>query len=180
MNATIGDRILVRGHQLGDPERKAQILEIHGKNGAPPYVVRWGDDGHIATYFPGSDARIVHADGHPADGGESAESPLRRQVRDGLAAIRRAELRAQKAGSVAEIRMALDAATQVVRATLDEMRVHIHLADEAADDAWEQAVAAVARLDDAAIDSVDTARDIATDVVGKLRNAVGLIGHSVS
>ena len=54
IHATLGARILVRGHQLGDLERKAQILEVHGENGAPPCVVHWGDDGHIAAYFPGS------------------------------------------------------------------------------------------------------------------------------
>jgi hypothetical protein len=37
----------------------AEVLEIHGAAGEPPYLVRW-EDGRVATYFPGSDAVIEH------------------------------------------------------------------------------------------------------------------------
>ena len=32
---------------------------MHSADGSPPYVVRWLDNGHVATVFPGPDAFIV-------------------------------------------------------------------------------------------------------------------------
>lgn len=58
MRAAVGDRIVVRSLHVGEPARDAEILEVHGKDGAPPYVVRWSDDGHVGLYFPGPDAQI--------------------------------------------------------------------------------------------------------------------------
>lgn len=96
MRATVGDRVVVRGHHLGEPDRDAEILEVHGTNGTPPYVVRWGDDGHIATYVPGPDARIDHvaddetpAQRRPAeDASADPVGPVRRDIVEGLAAVR--------------------------------------------------------------------------------------------
>jgi hypothetical protein len=59
MRANAGDRLVVHGHHVGDPDREAEILEVHGRDGGPPYVVRW-DDGHESTFFPSSDATIQH------------------------------------------------------------------------------------------------------------------------
>ena len=59
MEASVGDRIVVKGHRLGEPERDAEVLEVRGHDGAPPYFVRW-DDGHEGLYFPGSDAVVQH------------------------------------------------------------------------------------------------------------------------
>lgn len=61
MNASVGDRIIVRGHQVGDPNRDGVIVEVHGADGQPPYVVRWSD-GHEGLFFPGSDATVEHAE----------------------------------------------------------------------------------------------------------------------
>jgi hypothetical protein len=36
-----------------------EIVEVHGKAGEPPYVVRF-DDGHTSLIFPGPDAVIEH------------------------------------------------------------------------------------------------------------------------
>ena len=58
MQAQVGDRIVVQALHVGDPTRDAEILEVRGPNGTPPYLVRWSDDGHIGLYFPGPDARI--------------------------------------------------------------------------------------------------------------------------
>lgn len=58
MRAAVGDRIVVRGHRVGEPERDAEILEVHGKDGGPPYLVRWSDDGHQSLMFPGTDAYL--------------------------------------------------------------------------------------------------------------------------
>ena len=60
MRASVGDRIVIKGHHVGEPDRDAEILEVHGKQGAPPYVVRWSDDGHQGLFFPGPDATVQH------------------------------------------------------------------------------------------------------------------------
>jgi hypothetical protein len=60
MRATAGDRIIIKGHQLGEPDRDCEILEVRGDDGAPPYLVRWDDSGHEALFFPGSDASVQH------------------------------------------------------------------------------------------------------------------------
>ncbi len=66
MKASVGDRIVIRGHRVGEPQRDAEILEVRGADGGPPYVVRWGDDGHQSLFFPGSDADIEHFEGSGA------------------------------------------------------------------------------------------------------------------
>ena len=60
MKANVGDRIVVRGHQVGERERHGEIVEVHGADGTPPYLVRWLDDGHEGLVFPGSDVTIEH------------------------------------------------------------------------------------------------------------------------
>ena len=60
MFAATGDRIIIRGHHIGEPDRDCKVLEVQGRDGAPPYVVRWDDDGHEALFFPGSDAVVEH------------------------------------------------------------------------------------------------------------------------
>ena len=59
LKASPGDCLVVRGHHQGEPEREGEILEVLGKNGGPPYMVRW-DDGHEAEVFPGSDMFVKH------------------------------------------------------------------------------------------------------------------------
>ncbi len=59
MKAQVGDHLIVKGTHLGDPERKGVITEVHGANGAPPYLVRW-NDGHESSFFPSSDAMVEH------------------------------------------------------------------------------------------------------------------------
>jgi hypothetical protein len=61
--ATPGDRLVVRPHRLGEPERDAEILEVGGPEGAPPFVVRWSDTGHESKVFPGPDAFVEHLAG---------------------------------------------------------------------------------------------------------------------
>lgn len=53
-----GDRLVIRGHHVGESQRTAEIVEVLGDDGAPPYVVRWIDDGHVTRIYPGSDAYI--------------------------------------------------------------------------------------------------------------------------
>jgi hypothetical protein len=58
MHADVGDRLVIKGHHVGEPERSAEILEVHGEEGGPPFVVRWDDDGHQGLFFPGPDATV--------------------------------------------------------------------------------------------------------------------------
>ena len=65
MKAKIGDRLVVLSQHLDQPAMEGEILEVHGADGEPPFVVRWEDDGHEALVFPGPDARVI-ASGHGA------------------------------------------------------------------------------------------------------------------
>ena len=60
MHATIGDRLVVRSTHVGETMRDGEILEVHGENGGPPYLVRWSDNGHESLTFPGPDAYVEH------------------------------------------------------------------------------------------------------------------------
>ena len=60
MRAAVGDKIVVKGHHVGDHDREAVILAVEGTDGGPPYLVRWNDDGHEGVYFPGADAVVEH------------------------------------------------------------------------------------------------------------------------
>ncbi len=64
MQAKVGDRIVIRGHHVGEPDRDCEILEVRGANGEPPYLVRWGDSGHEGLFFPGPDASVRHYEHH--------------------------------------------------------------------------------------------------------------------
>lgn len=39
MKANEGDGVIVKGHHVGEPDRKAMIVEVQGSDGAPPNVV---------------------------------------------------------------------------------------------------------------------------------------------
>jgi Domain of unknown function (DUF1918) len=58
--ARVGDRLVIQGHHEGEPKRDAEILEVRGPDGGPPYRVRWQDDGHESIYYPGSDSFVQH------------------------------------------------------------------------------------------------------------------------
>jgi hypothetical protein len=70
MRASVGDRILVKGHHIGDADRDGEVLEVRGPDGGPPFLVRWGDTGHEALFFPGPDAVVQHFE-HPAVGAKA-------------------------------------------------------------------------------------------------------------
>jgi len=58
VQAKVGDRLIIQGRHLGEPDRRVEILGVRGPDGAPPYVVRWEDDGRESLFFPGSDAVV--------------------------------------------------------------------------------------------------------------------------
>jgi hypothetical protein len=60
MHASVGDRIVIKGHHVGEPDRDCEVLEVHGSHGDAPYVVQWAEDGHTSLFFPGSDASLQH------------------------------------------------------------------------------------------------------------------------
>jgi hypothetical protein len=62
MQAKVGDELTVRGRHQGDEDRHGKIIEIHGEDGAPPYLVRWQDD-HESIFFPTAGTVVEH---HPA------------------------------------------------------------------------------------------------------------------
>ena len=55
MRARIGDTLVVSGGHA----RTGLIVRVVGQNGAPPYVIKWLADGHIAMVTPGEYSRIV-------------------------------------------------------------------------------------------------------------------------
>ena len=59
MRAVVGDELLVKGRHVGDVDREGIIVEVHGANGAPPYLVRWRDSGE-SVFFPSSDTVVEH------------------------------------------------------------------------------------------------------------------------
>jgi hypothetical protein len=61
MHLSVGDRIVIRGHRVHEPDRWCLVKEVCGEDEGPPYIVKWGDDGHESLFFPGSDATAVPA-----------------------------------------------------------------------------------------------------------------------
>lgn len=57
MQATIGDRLHVHGATVGEPDRIGEIVEVHGRDGTPPFLVRFAD-GHTRLVYPGPDAVV--------------------------------------------------------------------------------------------------------------------------
>ncbi|MFI9405893.1 DUF1918 domain-containing protein [Nocardia sp. NPDC052316] len=60
MMANVGDRLLVHGHVVGQGDRHAEIIEVRGPEGSPPYLVRYAD-GHESLVYPGPDAIVEPA-----------------------------------------------------------------------------------------------------------------------
>jgi len=60
MIAAVGDHLLVHNAHVGEASREGEIVEVRGESGAPPYLVRWTDNGHESLLFPGPDAEIQH------------------------------------------------------------------------------------------------------------------------
>jgi hypothetical protein len=60
MFAAVGDEVIIRSSSLEGTVRDGEIIEVRGRDGAPPYLIRWSDNGHESLIFPGSDAMIRH------------------------------------------------------------------------------------------------------------------------
>ena len=57
MRAKVGDTLVVPGPEI----RTGLVIRVLGQEGAPPYVIKWQSDGHIAMVTPGEYSRIVPA-----------------------------------------------------------------------------------------------------------------------
>lgn len=60
MKAKVGDRLHVHGRNVGDVDKVGEIVEVHGDDGTPPFLIRF-PDGHETLVFPGPDATIEAA-----------------------------------------------------------------------------------------------------------------------
>ncbi len=61
MHAKVGQTIRIHGRTVGAQEQQAEVIEVRGENGAPPYLVRFAD-GRETLIFPGPDAEVVSSD----------------------------------------------------------------------------------------------------------------------
>ncbi|MFG2332007.1 DUF1918 domain-containing protein [Streptomyces sp. NPDC048604] len=60
MHASKGDKLVVHGRTVGQHDRTAEVLQVLGENGNPPYKVKFDDDGHEALMSPGPDTVVRH------------------------------------------------------------------------------------------------------------------------
>ncbi|MGW2562183.1 DUF1918 domain-containing protein [Streptomyces sp. NPDC001514] len=60
MEASVGDKLLVHGRVVGQHDRFAEVVEVLGDHGTPPYRVRFEDDGHECLMSPGPDTVVRH------------------------------------------------------------------------------------------------------------------------
>jgi hypothetical protein len=61
MRAQVGDQLVIEGRTTEIPRQVAEVIEVRGDNGSPPYLVRY-PDGHEGLMFPGPDAHVVHGE----------------------------------------------------------------------------------------------------------------------
>lgn len=66
MKARVGDLLVVEAPRDDKHCREGVVVAVQGADGAPPYRVRWLEDGREALVYPGPDAHIEA-------GGERAE-----------------------------------------------------------------------------------------------------------
>ncbi|MFF3290091.1 DUF1918 domain-containing protein [Streptomyces sp. NPDC003023] len=59
MQANVGDTLLVHGRTVGQHDKVAEVVEVLGPEGNPPFRVRF-EDGHEALMSPGPDTVVRH------------------------------------------------------------------------------------------------------------------------
>ena len=75
MYARAGDVLVVSGHHLGEPPVEAEVLEAHGAEDGPPFLVRW-PDGRETLVYPSSDVRILHQGESPREPAAPEPAPV--------------------------------------------------------------------------------------------------------
>ena len=159
MKAQKGDRIVLAGEQVDRPTRDGEILEVRGKDGAPPYLVRWSD-GHTGLLYPGpgSVLRIGtgHAEGAGAPAAEASKPVKEWQVR--VSILESPDDTTAKVVLVADAPGVLSASGESHRSEEDQPAARIgdevavaralrHLADELLDTATHDIEAATGETD---------------------------------
>lgn len=61
MQANVGDKLLMHGRTVGQHDKVAEVVEVLGAGGNPPFRVRF-EDGHEAVMSPGPDSVVRHHD----------------------------------------------------------------------------------------------------------------------
>ncbi|GGI94538.1 DUF1918 domain-containing protein [Streptomyces brasiliensis] len=56
--ARVGGEIVVHATTSGAVTRDGEVVEVHHRNGSPPYDVRRADDERVTLCFPGPDADV--------------------------------------------------------------------------------------------------------------------------
>jgi hypothetical protein len=69
MKAHPGDKLVISGHQVGEPKRIGQVKEVRGVDGSPPYRVEWDETGRTTLLFPGPDCTIEPLADHATSDG---------------------------------------------------------------------------------------------------------------
>ncbi|MEU3739522.1 DUF1918 domain-containing protein [Streptomyces sp. NPDC032198] len=64
MRATVGEKLVLHGRTVGQHDRIAEIVEVLGADGGPPFRVRF-EDGHETLLSPGPDTVVRHQDPAP-------------------------------------------------------------------------------------------------------------------
>ncbi|MCP2165493.1 DUF1918 domain-containing protein [Goodfellowiella coeruleoviolacea] len=57
MRASVGDMLRVHSRTISTHEQQAEIIEVRGERGEPPFLVRF-PDGHESLIFPGPDCTV--------------------------------------------------------------------------------------------------------------------------
>jgi hypothetical protein len=60
MRATVGDQMVIQGPRRRARRRYGGIMDVRGRDGEPPFLVRCAYTGHEALMYPGPDAQIHH------------------------------------------------------------------------------------------------------------------------
>jgi len=63
MKAERGDWLIVESLHTGEVRRRGMVLEAHGADDSPPFLVAWANDDHESLVFPGPDAHVEKAQG---------------------------------------------------------------------------------------------------------------------
>jgi hypothetical protein len=57
MRAHVGDHLRIHSRAVGVVDREGEVIEVHGDQGEPPYLVRF-EDGKETLIFPGPDCTV--------------------------------------------------------------------------------------------------------------------------
>ena len=65
MHAAVGDKLVIKGHHVGEHDRVGVIRSVRGADGQPPWMVEWSDKPGQHLFWPGSDATIERFEHEP-------------------------------------------------------------------------------------------------------------------